>query len=212
MGEAEKRLAVVTAELAEANSKCVESEKQVVMLTKDLATTKAMLDASKEQQKNTSVRLENLEKEVAENAAWEKKYMAVEKERTQLDAQLSALRSALQALTMSQPSTTATAIPTATVKAKPVTAEVVSDETVPMVEVEPAVAPELPPSYAETTAPATPLPKNNPVSTPLTANDPAATPLALKRRKQLQSLHEMGFSLTLEQLNEKLAAHGGNMQ
>merc|ERR1712070_477294 len=121
-----------------------------------------------------------------------------------------ALRSALQALTLTQPATAAaTASATKTtptpvaVKATPVTAEVVSTEILPASPVlKSAASPELPPRYEESvsSAPA-------PIPTP-------KSPLEIKREEQLaqlKQLQDMGFQLTLEQLKEKLQQHSGNM-
>merc|ERR1712232_100200 len=197
--ETEEELAAVKAELVKENGKLVESEQQVVKLTNDLNVATAFLSEAREQAKNTSIRLKDLEKQVSEKAIWEKKYTVAEQERAKLEHQLTALRSALQALTMTQPAsepaitTKPAPIVAVPIEAKPVTAEVVSTEIVaasPVVK--PAASPELPPPY------------ENPA--------PTLSPLELKRQQQLKQLRDMGFNLTLEQLNEKLEAHSGNME
>merc|ERR1712078_300191 len=172
----------VIAELAEVTSKCTDSEQQVVKLTHELDVTKASLSKSTEEAKIASIRVKDLEKQAAEKVMWENKCKAAEQERDQLDKQLQDLRSALQVLTMSNKPTP--------VKATPVTAEIVSNEIIPPSPViEPAPAPELPPPYEEK----------------VVAVAPGASE---KEREQLQQLLDMGFKLTVEEMNEKLAAHG----
>lgn len=216
--QTEADLASVKTELAAANTKFAESEQQVVKLTQDLDATKAFLAESTAQAQKASIRLKDLEKQALEKAVWQEKYKVAEQERAKLDQQLKTLRSALQALTTGN----------APAPAKPVAAEVVSNEIIPsspvdmekgerlpplddsddeavqlppldcyddeVEEVEPL--PELPPAYAE--------PESRPV--------PSPTPLELQRQQQLQQLRDMGFHLTFEQLNEKLAEHSGNME
>jgi len=173
----------VIAELAEVNSKCTDSEQQVVTLTNELDVARASLSKSTEEAKIASIRVKDLEKQLAEKATWESKCKAAEQERDQLDKQLQDLRSALQALTMSSNPTP--------VKPTPVTAEIVSNEIIPPSPVvEPAPAPELPPPYKEA----------------------VAAPALTEREQQLQQLRDMGFNLTLEELNKKLQAHSGNME
>jgi len=204
--QTEAELASVKTELAAANTKFAESEQQVVKLTQDLDATKAFLAVSTEHAQKASIRLKDLEKQALEKVVWQEKYKVAEQERNKLDQQLKALRSALQALTGNAPA-----------PAKPVTAEVISNEIIPsssvdmekgvqlppldddddeVEEVEPL--PELPPAYAEQKEESRPV--------------PSPTPLELLRQQQLQQLREMGFRLTIEQLNEKLAAHSGNME
>lgn len=187
--QTKKELDSVKKELAEATSKCASASGQVVKLTHDLGITRALLSESEKEAKTASIRLKDLEKQAAEKVIWENKCKAAEEERDQLDQQLQALRSALQALTLSGKPTP--------VKASPVTAEVVSNEIIPSSPVvEPAPAPELPPPYKE--------------PEPVVA--PAPSPTELLRQQQLKQLREMGFHLTLEQLNEKLEACSGNME
>lgn len=175
----------VIAELAEVTSKCTDSEQQVVKLTHELEVTKASLSKSTEEAKITSIRVKDLEKQAAEKVMWENKCKAVEQERDQLGKQLQDLRTALQVLTMSNKPTP--------VKATPVTAEIVSNEIIPPSPVvEPAPAPELPPAYENVAV--------------------VAPGASAKERKQLQQLLDMGFKLTVEEMNEKLHAHGGSME
>jgi len=204
--ETEEELEAVKAELVEANSKCSASEQKVIKLTNDLDITKALLSDSTEKARTSSIRLKDLEKQVLEKSIWESKYAVVEQERSQLEQQLTALRSALQALTLTQPATASATKTTPTpvaVKATPVTAEVVSTEILPASPVlKSAASPELPPRYEESvsSAPA-------PIPTP-------KSPLEIKREEQLaqlKQLQDMGFQLTLEQLKEKLQQHSGNM-
>jgi len=194
--ETEEELAAVKAELVKENDKLIESEQKVVNLTNDLNGATELLVEAQEQAKNTSIRLMDLEKQVSEKAVWEKKYTVAEQERAKLEHQLTALRSALQALTAqpaSEPAITkpapVKAVKAVPIEAKPVTAEVVSTEVVaasPVVK--PAASPELPPPYE----------KPAPILSPL--------------EKKQQQLRDMGFNLTLEQLKEKLEAHSGNME
>merc|ERR1739845_66696 len=213
--QTEQQLAQAKVDLVEANSKCTASEQQVAILTQKLADTKTQLDESIEQQKRDSLRLQALESQLATAAEWESKWKVVENQRLQLDQQLQTLRSALKCLSatetaaepepkpaavVSKPAAVvakpaAVAAKPAAVAAKPVTvtAEVVSNEIVP----------ELPPSYESHVGVA----KHN----EFPINCPAPTPLQLKRQQQIQQLKDMGFHLTLEQLNEKLQQHGGDL-
>merc|ERR1712164_174674 len=178
----------VIAELAEVTSKCTDSEQQVVTLTNELDVARASLSKSTEEAKIASIRVKDLEKQVAEKAMWESKCKAAEQQRDQLDKQLQDLRSALQALTMSSNPTPVKATP---VTITPVTAEIVSNEVIPPSPVvEPAPVPELPPPYKEA----------------------VAAPAPSEKERQLQQLRDMGFNLTLEELNQKLEAHSGNME
>merc|ERR1712159_590701 len=192
--KAEEELAATQAELEAANSKHAASEQKMVGLVNDLDKTKALLSKSTEQAQNTSKRLTDLEKQVSEKAVWENKYKVAEQERVKLDQRLKALRTALQALTVATPNTPVPVVTKpAPVAAKPapVAAEVVSNEIIAA-----TPSPELPPPYKATPA----------------KNHPAPTALELKRQEQLQQLRDMGFHLTVEQLDEKLAQHGGNME
>merc|ERR1712187_470671 len=159
-------------------------------------------------------------KQLSEKTVWEKKFQVAEAERARLDQELQSLRSALQVLSLNQSTAATTPTTPAITKSKPVTtpmitapttvkpvkptpvsAEVVSNEVIPASPVmESAHSPELPPRYEAPVA-ATSFPENC----------PAPTPLELKRQQQLQQLTDMGFSLTLEQLNEKLEEHSDNM-
>lgn len=210
----EAELTSVKAELAAANLKFVESEQQVVQLADDLDVAKALLSEATAEAQTTSIRLKDLEKQALEKVTWQEKYKIAEQERVQLDQQLKTLHSALQALSAGNaPATTATPV-----KAKPVTAEVVSNEIIssssPYMEekVEPLpalvgdVLPELPPDYEDDFEDEYEEPESCPVPVP------ALTPLELQRQQQLKQLRDMGFYLTLAQLNEKLATHSGNME
>merc|ERR1712210_64840 len=107
------------------------------------------------------------------------------------------IRSASMVTRVITPAETAPVI----VKAKPVVAEVVSNEIMPPSPVmKGACSPELPPAYEAPVA-SSPFPKD------------CAAPSAseLKKQKQLQQLRDMGFNLTVEQLNEKLQQHGHDM-
>merc|ERR1739845_92877 len=152
------------------------------------------LDESIEQKKRDSLRLQALESQLATAAEWESKWKVAENQRLQLDQQLQTLRSALKCLSATETAAEPEPKPAA-VAAKPVTvtAEVVSNEIVP----------ELPPSYESHVGVA----KHN----EFPMNCPAPTPLQLKRQQQIQQLKDMGFHLTLEQLNEKLQQHGGDL-
>jgi len=209
--QTEQQLAQAKVDLVEANSKCTASEQQVTILTQKLADTKTQLDESIEQQKRDSLRLQALESQLATAAEWESKWKVAENQRLQLDQQLQTLRSALQSLSATQtaaqpePKPAVVAAKPAVVAAKPavvaakpvnVTAEVVSNEVAP-------APPALPPSYESHAGVA----KHNEFPT----NCPAPTPLQLKRQQQIQQLSDMGFHLTLEELNEKLQQHGGNL-
>jgi len=197
--ETVKELEAVKAELAEANSQCSAGEQKVLKLTHDLNITKALLSDSTEKARASSIQVKELEKQVLEKTVWENKYAVAEKERSQLEQQLTALRSALQALTMPQPATVVSSESAAVtkttlvaVKAKPVTAEVVSTEILPPSPVvKPAASPELPPRYEESA----PIDKER-----------------LEVLAQLKQLQDMGFKLTLGQLKEKLQQHSGNME
>jgi len=206
--QTEQQLAQAKVDLVEANSKCTASEQQVTILTQKLADTKTQLDESIEQKKRDSLRLQALESQLATAAEWESKWKVVENQRLQLDQQLQTLRSALKCLSATEtaaepePKPAAVVAKPAAVVAKPaavaakpvtVTAEVVSNEIVP----------ELPPSYESHVGVA----KHN----EFPMNCPAPTPLQLKRQQQIQQLKDMGFHLTLEQLNEKLQQHGGDL-
>merc|ERR1711959_883150 len=63
----------------------------------------------------------------------------------------------------------------------------------------PVSLPELPPPYEAPSAEPTAV---------FPANCPAPSPLELK----MQQLHDMGFHLTIEQLQEKLVEHSDNME
>jgi len=210
----EQELATVKAELKKANSKFMEGEQQVVKLTHELATTKAFLSESEELAKSNAIRLQALENQVSEAAMWENKFNVAERKRLEMEEQLKNLRAGIQALqfaSMTKPTVTPaetetvrsasmmkriiTSSETAPVitKAKPVVAEVVSNEIV-------SPSPELPPAYEAPVA-----------SSPFPKNCPAPSASELKKQKQLQQLRDMGFNLTVEQLNEKLAQHGHDM-
>lgn len=202
----EAQLAEAKAELAEVNIACAEGEQQVVLLTKKLEDCNKELAESESQKERDAARLQDLESQVSEAAEWENKFKVAEKERLKLDQQLKTLRSALQSLTMAEPEpepTPATTKTTPTPTPTPVTAEVVSNEIVPELVIVPALPPietELPPPYEE------------PAAKPLfPKNCPAPSPLELQKQQQLQQLRDMGFNLTLEQLNEKLDECSGNM-
>jgi len=212
--QTKKELDSVKKELAEATSKCASASGQVVKLTHDLGITRALLSDSEKEAKTASIRLQDLEKQAAEKVIWENKCKAAEEERDQLDQQLQALRSALQALTVSGKPNPVKAKPVtaevvsneimpASVAVKPVTAEVVSNEIIPASPVvEPAPSPELPPPYQEPVVAPAPAPKEQVV----------AHPIDLLRQQQLKQLRDMGFNLTLEQLNQKLEECSGNME
>merc|ERR1712110_1178496 len=106
-----------------------------------------------------TVRLQNLECQVAEAMEWKKKCQVAEKQRLQLDQQLKALRSALKTLTVAEPKPATTKPEPDTAKC-PVavitntepgtaTAEVVSHEIVPCSTTKSSHASELPPPYEE---------------------------------------------------------------
>jgi len=203
----EEELAVAKEELSQVNSELSTSKQNVTQLTQELQNAKNLLSKSTAQAEQDAIRVQNLEKQVAEGAAWENKCKIAEQERAKLDQQLKALRSALKVLTTesstpAQPTpVVATVTPVTTKKPQPVIAEVISNEIVSASPVVEPKAPELPPSYEESTnAPAFPK------------NCAAPSPLELKRQQQLQQLHDMGFALTVEQLNEKLEQHSGNME
>jgi len=204
----EEELAAAKEELSKVNSELGTSKQNVTQLTQELQNAKNLLSKSTAQAERDAIRVQNLEEQLAEGAAWENKCKIAEQERAKLDQQLKALRSALQALTMTESSTpaqptpvVATVTPVTTKKPQPVIAEVISNEIVSASPVVEPKAPELPPSYEESTnAPAFPK------------NCAAPSPLELKRQQQLQQLHDMGFALTVEQLNEKLEQHSGNME
>ena len=75
-------LAAAKEELARVNYKLSTSEQQVKKLTSQV--------------ERDAIRLQNLEKQIMEGAAWENKYKVAEKERAKLDQQLKALRSRVQ--------------------------------------------------------------------------------------------------------------------
>merc|ERR1712187_219243 len=79
--QTQKELESVKAELAVVNSKFVESEQQVVGLTRDLARTKAFLSEATENAESASIRLKDLEKQALEKVVWEEKYKIAEQER-----------------------------------------------------------------------------------------------------------------------------------
>merc|ERR1712110_911596 len=81
------------------------------------------------------------------------------------------------------------------------TAEVVSHEIVPCSATESSHASELLPPPCEESVQKTSPPKSKPV-----------TALEMLRRQQMQQLREMGFPLTLTELNEKLREHNDNME
>jgi len=200
----EEELAAAKEELSKVNSELSTSKENVTQLTQELQNAKNLLSKSTAQAERDAIRVQNLEKQVAEGAAWENKCKIAEQERAKLDQQFKALRAALQVLssTPAQPTpVVATVTPVTTKKPQPVIAEVISNEIVSASPVVEPKAPELPPSYEESTnAPAFPK------------NCAAPSPLELKRQQQLQQLHDMGFALTVEQLNEKLEQHSGNME
>merc|ERR1712037_676350 len=188
----EEELAAAKEELSKVNSELGTSKQNVTQLTQELQNAKNLLSKSTAQAERDAIRVQNLEEQLAEGAAWENKCKIAEQERAKLDQQLKALRSALKVLTTesstpAQPTpVVATVTPVTTKKPQPV--------------IEPK-APELPPSYEESTnAPAFPK------------NCAAPSPLELKRQQQLQQLRDMGFTLTVEQLNEKPEQHSGNME
>merc|ERR1712032_1425595 len=204
----EEELSAAKEELSKVNSELGTSKQNVTQLTQELQNAKNLLSKSTAQAERDAIRVQNLEEQLAEGAAWENKCKIAEQERAKLDQQLKALRSALQALTMTESSTpaqptpvVATVTPVTTKKPQPVIAEVISNEIVSASPVVEPKAPELPPSYEESTnAPAFPK------------NCAAPSSIELKRQQQLQQLHDMGFALTVEQLNEKLEQHSGNME
>lgn len=219
--KAEQELTAMKVELEKENSKFLASEQQVMLLTKELATTKQAVADAKTQKERDLVRLQTLESQVAEGTEWENKWKIAESQRLKLDQQLKTLRSALKDLTETSLVTTTTATPTVTAEAVtpetpetpekttpiPVTAEVVSSEIVPPSPVvESSPAPELPPPYENH------VPITQPEPTSFPSHCPAPSPLELKRQQQLHHLKEMGFHLTLEQLNEKLVEHNDNME
>jgi DNA repair ATPase RecN len=204
----EEELAAAKEELSQVNSELSTSKQNVTQLAQELQNAKNLLSKSTAQAERDAIRVQNLEKQVAEGAAWENKCKIAEQERAKLDQQLKALRSALKVLTMTESSTpaqptpvVATVTPATTKKPQPVIAEVISNEIVPASPVIKPASPELPPPYKE------------PTDTPsFPKNCPAPSPLELKRQQQLQQLRDMGFELTVEQLIEKLEQHSGNME
>lgn len=204
----EEELAAAKEELSQVNSELSTSKQNVTQLTQELQNAKNLLSKSTAQAEQDAIRVQNLEKQVMEGAAWENKCKIAEQERAKLGQKLKALRSALKVLTMTESSTptqptpvVATVTPVTTKKPQPVIAEVISNEIVSASPVIEPKAPELPPPYEEPTdAPAFPK------------NCAAPSPLELKRQQQLQQLRDMGFALTVEQLTEKLEQHSGNME
>merc|ERR1719398_668920 len=133
----EEELAVAKEELSQVNSELSTSKQNVTQLTQELQNAKNLLSKSTAQAEQDAIRVQNLEKQVAEGAAWENKCKIAEQERAKLDQQLKALRSALKVLTESsapaQPTpkpVVATVTPVTTKKPQPVIAEVISNEIV----------------------------------------------------------------------------------
>merc|ERR1712032_853771 len=153
----EEELAAAKEELAQVNSELGTSKQNVTQLTQELQNAKNLLSKSTAQAERDAIRVQNLEEQLAEGAAWENKCKIAEQERAKLDQQLKALRSALQALTMTESSTPAQPTPVVatvtpvTTKPQPVIAEVISNEIVSASPVIEPKAPELPPSYEEST-------------------------------------------------------------
>jgi len=208
----EEELAAAKEELSQVNSELSTSKQNLTQLTQELQNAKDLLSKSTAQAERDAIRVQNLEKQIMEGAVWENKCKIAEQERVNLDQKLKDLRSALKVLTMMESSTPAQPTPVVatvtpvTTKKEPVTqpqpviAEVISNEIVSASPVIEPKSPELPPPYEEPDAPAFPK------------NCPAPSPLELKRQQQLQQLCDMGFALTVEQLNEKLEQHSGNME
>merc|ERR1712037_32286 len=102
----------------------------------ELQNAKNLLSKSTAQAERDAIRVQNLEEQLAEGAAWENKCKIAEQERAKLDQQLKALRSALKVLTTesstpAQPTpVVATVTPVTTKKPQPVIAEVISNEIV----------------------------------------------------------------------------------
>jgi DNA repair exonuclease SbcCD ATPase subunit len=155
----EEELAAAKAELSQINSDLSTSEKNVTKLTQELSNAKDLLSMSTKQLEQDTMRMQSLEKQAKEGAAWENRYKVAEQERVNLSQQLQALRSALKVLTMTETSTpvqptpaVATVTPVTTenqqkpaTQPKPVIAEVISNEIVPASPVIKPASPELPP-------------------------------------------------------------------